>query len=99
MKLRRWVWVPLFAPSFKKVWIRPRSTYGLNSSHRFSADLTLYWFPVCHFRCKEFNPLVIWLWNQNIAISTIVGTNMIIGVRSDTPETNTGLNLQKIGAQ
>ena len=50
---------------------------------RFSADLALYWFPVCHFRCKEFNPLVIWIWNQNIAISTIVGTsshNMIIGV-------------------
>ena len=40
---------------------------------RFSADLTLYWFPVCHFWCKEFNPLVIWIWNQNIAISTIVG--------------------------
>ena len=42
---------------------------------RLSADLTLYWFPVCHFRCKEFNPLVIWIWNQNIAISTIVGTS------------------------
>ena len=42
---------------------------------RFSADLTMYWFPVCHFRCKEFNPLVIWIWNQNIAISTIVGTS------------------------
>jgi hypothetical protein len=26
---------------------------------RFSADLTMYWFPVCHFRCKELNPLVI----------------------------------------
>jgi hypothetical protein len=52
----------------------------------FSADLTLYWFPVCCFLCvvscvlfpvccfwcKEFNPLVIWIWNQNIAISTIV---------------------------
>jgi hypothetical protein len=50
---------------------------------RFSAAATLYWFPVCHFRCKEFNPLVIWIWNQYIAISTIVGTsshNMIIGV-------------------
>jgi hypothetical protein len=36
-----------------------------------------------HFRCKEFYPLVLWIWNQNIAISTIVGTsshNMIIGV-------------------
>jgi hypothetical protein len=41
---------------------------------RFSADLALYWFPVCHFLCKEFNPLVIWMRNQNIAISTIVGT-------------------------
>jgi hypothetical protein len=33
------------------------------------AAVTLYWFPVRHFRCKEFNPLVIWIWNQNIAIS------------------------------
>jgi hypothetical protein len=37
---------------------------------RFSADFTMYWFPVCHFRCMK--PLVIWIWNQNIAISTIV---------------------------
>jgi hypothetical protein len=65
--------------------------------NRFSADLTLYWFPVCHFRCKEFNPLVIWIWNQNIAISTIVGTSSHINSDIyDTPETNTGLNLQKI---
>jgi hypothetical protein len=42
---------------------------------RFSADLSMYWFPVYHFRCKEFNPLVIWIWNQNITISTIVGTS------------------------
>jgi hypothetical protein len=42
---------------------------------RFSAAVTLYWFPVRHFQCKEFNPLVIWIWNQNIAISTIVGTS------------------------
>jgi hypothetical protein len=42
---------------------------------RFSAAVTLYLFMVCHFRCKEFNPLVIWIWNQNIAISTIVGTS------------------------
>ena len=49
---------------------------------RFSSDLTLYWFPVCHFRCKEFNPLEKWTWNQNIAISTIVGTSShIIRVR------------------
>ena len=25
-----WVWVPLFAPSFEKVWIRPRSTLKQN---------------------------------------------------------------------
>ena len=42
---------------------------------RFSADLTIYWFPVYHFRCMKFKPLVIWIWNQNIAISTIVGTS------------------------
>jgi hypothetical protein len=42
---------------------------------RFSADLTMYWFPGCHFRCMKFKPLVIWIWNQNIAISTIVGTS------------------------
>jgi hypothetical protein len=42
---------------------------------RFSADLTMYWFPVYHFRCMKFKPLVIWIWNQNIAISTIVGTS------------------------
>ena len=50
---------------------------------RFSADLAMYWFPVCHFRCMKLKQLVIWIWNQNIAISTIVGTsshNMIIGV-------------------
>ena len=42
---------------------------------QFSADLTMYWFPVCHFRCMKFKPLVIWIWNQNVAISTIVGTS------------------------
>jgi hypothetical protein len=42
---------------------------------RFSADLTMYWFPVYHFRCMKFKPLVIWIWYQNIAISTIVGTS------------------------
>ena len=40
---------------------------------RYSADLTMYWFLMCHFRCKEFNPLVMWIWNQIIDISTIVG--------------------------
>ena len=42
---------------------------------RFSADLTMYWFPLRHFRCMQICPLVIWIWNQNIAISTIVGTS------------------------
>jgi hypothetical protein len=42
---------------------------------QFSADLTMYWFPVYRFRCMKFKPLVIWIWNQNIAISTIVGTS------------------------
>ena len=41
----------------------------------FSADLTMYWFPVYHFRCMKFKPLVIWIWNQHIVISTIVGTS------------------------
>jgi hypothetical protein len=41
---------------------------------RFSADLTMYWFPVYRFRCMKIKPLVIWIWYQNIAISTIVGT-------------------------
>ena len=48
---------------------------------QFSADLTMYWFPVCHFRCMKFKPLVIWIWNQNIAISTIVGTSSHITYR------------------
>jgi hypothetical protein len=42
---------------------------------RFSADLTMNWFPVCHFLCMKFKPLVIWIWNQNIAISIIVRTS------------------------
>jgi hypothetical protein len=45
------------------------------NKERKPADLTMYWFPVCHFRCMKFKPLVIWIWNQNIAISTIVGTS------------------------
>ena len=45
-----------------------------------SAAVTLYWFPVRHFRCKEFNPLVIWIWNQNIVISTIVGNSSHINL-------------------
>ena len=27
---------------------------------RFSADLAMYWFPLCHFQCMKFKPLVIW---------------------------------------
>ena len=42
---------------------------------RLSADLTMYWLPVCHFGCMKFKPLAIWIWNQNIAISTIVGNS------------------------
>ena len=42
---------------------------------QFSADVAMYWFPVYHFRCMKFKPLVMWIWYQNIAISTIVGTS------------------------
>jgi hypothetical protein len=42
----------------------------------------MYWFPVNHFRCMKFKPLVIWIWYQNIAISTIVGLRPIINVTS-----------------
>ena len=52
---------------------------------RFSADLVMYWFPVCHFRCMKFKPLVIWICNQNIAISTIVGTSSHIRIICLTP--------------
>ena len=45
---------------------------------RFSAELTMYWFPVYHFRCMKFKTLVICIWDQNIAISTIVGTSFHI---------------------
>ena len=56
---------------------------------RFSADLTMYWFPVRHFRCMKICPLVIWIWNQNIAISTIVGTSSHI---NKPPMAYQGLN-------
>ena len=46
---------------------------------RFSSDLT-----VCHFRCMKFTPLVIWIWNQNIAISIIVGTSSHINCADST---------------
>ena len=61
---------------------------------RFSADLTMYWLPVCHFRCKEFNPLVIWIWNQNIAISTIVGTSSHINQWPITPAFLNEMNIK-----
>jgi hypothetical protein len=32
----------------------------------FSADLTMYWFPVCHFRCMKFKPLVIWQYHYQL---------------------------------
>ena len=40
------------------------------------SNSTCIGFRLRHFRCKEFYPLVLclWIWNQNIAISTIVGT-------------------------
>ena len=50
-------------------------TTTLDRECRISAAVTLYWFPMRHFRFKEFNSLVIWIWNPNIAISTIVGTS------------------------
>ena len=59
---------------------------------RFSADLTMYWFPVCHFRCKEFNPLVIWIWNQNTTISTIVGTSSHIIIKTSNQNTCISFN-------
>ena len=37
--------------------------------------------PCIGFRCMKFKPLVIWIWNQNIAISTIVGTSSCINNR------------------
>jgi hypothetical protein len=75
--------------NFGKFWdfdlfcILPRVSDYCASLRRWIPPVTLYWFPVASFRCKEFYPLVLWIWNQNIAISTIVGTsshNMIIGV-------------------
>jgi hypothetical protein len=58
---------------------------------RFSADLSMYWFPVYHFRCMKFKPLVIWIWNQNIAISTIVGTSSHIkNIQHDLARNHSG---------
>ena len=39
-----------------------------------------------HFRCMEFCPFVVWIWNQNISISTIVGTSSHINL-NQIPET------------
>jgi hypothetical protein len=40
-------------------------------------------FRLRHFRCKEFYPLVLWIWNQNIAISTMVGTSSHINQKGN----------------
>jgi hypothetical protein len=58
----------------------------------FSADLAMYWCPVCHFRCKEFNPLEVWIWNQNIAIYTIVGTSSHIIIKTSNQNTCISFN-------
>jgi hypothetical protein len=36
---------------------------------RTESNSTSIGFRLRHFRCKEFYPLVLWIWNQNIAIS------------------------------
>ena len=62
--------------------------HSVHQNSVFSADLTMYWFPV-----TEFKPLVIWIWNQNIAISTVVGTSSHI--KDFNAETNTSLKLKR----
>ena len=62
---------------------------------RFSADLTMYWFPLRHFRCMQICPLVIWIWNQNIAISTIVGTSSHIKKYAALDNSRAGTRLLK----
>ena len=61
---------------------KSRTTFNINNRKQFQITahpifcrFTIYWFPVYHFRCMKVKPLVIWIWNQNIAISTIVGTS------------------------
>jgi hypothetical protein len=51
-------------------------------------------FRLRHFRCKEFYPLVLWIWNQNIAISTIVGNSShnMIQVQPETLPKNSNLS-------
>jgi hypothetical protein len=36
---------------------------------------SLHYFDALNERDMKFKPLVIWIWNQNIAISTIIGTS------------------------
>jgi hypothetical protein len=71
---------------FLKFWIVWKfwTFFFLNNFEIFGASLRSRISPVippcigfrlCHFRCKEFYPLVLWIWNQNIAISTILGTS------------------------
>ena len=49
-------------------------------------------FRLRHFRCKEFYPLVLWIWNQNIAISTIVGTSSHTNILMYAPYLFSSLN-------
>jgi hypothetical protein len=47
---------------------------------RHAEFLEFYWFPGCHFRGMKFKSLEIWIWNQDIAISIIVGTSSHIKI-------------------
>jgi hypothetical protein len=54
-----------FLPRYETIWYETTRLWNvLHSSRlpriRFSADLTMCWFPVHHFRCMEFKPLVIY---------------------------------------
>ena len=53
---------------------KERSPFQI-TAHPIFCRFNIYLFPVYHFRCMKFKPLVIRIWNQNIAISTIVGTS------------------------
>jgi hypothetical protein len=55
--------------------LKPMKNLGLGSP---ICQITLYWFPVASFPVQGFCPLVLWIWNKNIAISTIVETLLYI---------------------
>jgi hypothetical protein len=57
---------------------------GILAESNFTSKLPCIGFLLRHFRCKKFCPLVLWIWNQNIAISTIVGTSSHISVHEFT---------------